>query len=223
MKKRLLALLFLIVVVAGFLFWNTPRSSEEFEINRLGGHAMVHANSSKLSAVGEWLENRTGWSFTSEAYNVVHFYHDTLTDDGLTSLRLLGVKDLRLECPRLTIRSARHLATLSELESLYIATANVDDEWIVEIAKLKRLEMLNVMNSQVSDRSAAAIKSLPNLKYLAVANSRMTNLALLEVVDAPALKSLSIDPDQWSQELHAKCRSTTPWRAQLVDLNIHRE
>jgi hypothetical protein len=220
--KKVLALSLLFAVVAAWLILRGTRPpNEELEINRLGGFAAYRGGSQ--SSLSSWLENQVGSRFLSEPYEWVEFRFDTLTDDDFTGLKLVGVKNLSLECPRLTIRSARHISTLTDLEELYIATANVDDEYVAEIAKLKKLKMLNVSNSQVSDRSTAALKSMPNLKTLAVARTQMTNGALLEVVDAPALEYLSISPDQWSQELYAKCRSTTPWRAQLVDLHIYRE
>lgn len=220
MKKRLLALLLLIVVAAGLMFWSTRRQSEKAEIHRLGGTAFdAAARRSSLS----WVEDRVGSQIFSQPYEDVNFWQDTLTDDDFTGLRLAGVKSLLLQCPRLTVRSARHISTLTDLERLYLATKNVDDEWLVDIGKLTRLEILNVSNSQVSDRSARVISSLPNLGFLVVAKSRLTSAGLLEVLDAPALKSLVISPDQWSEELIMKCQSITPRRDQLVDLRIDRD
>jgi len=213
MKKRLLALLLLIVVAAGLMFWSTRRPSEVVEIHRLGGMAFYDASGrSSLS----WVEDRIGSHIFSKPYEAVDFYYDTLTDDDFVGLRLTGVKTLHLQCPRLTIRSARHIATLKDLERLYIATNNVDDEWSVEISTMKQLVLLNVSGSQVSDRSATAIRSLPSLKNLAVAKSHVTRAGLLVLLDAPALESIAISPDQWSEEFQAKLRAMRP-----IDLKIY--
>ena len=101
--------------------------------------------------------------------------YDDITDAGVEHLRGLKVKKLMLVSDKLTVKSAEHLATLKDLESLDLKSAPVTGEWLKQLKTLPNLHTLKLRGAELTDADAQEFASFPKLESLQIRSSKMTN------------------------------------------------
>jgi internalin A len=120
-----------------------------------------------------------------------------------------GVEEIAKAAPHLRklwlFRSAvtdaafRHVATLTELESLHLAGTRISASALVEVARLKKLRALELDDTDVGDAGLEAIKAMPALAEISFKDMRgvgargMAALASMRRLDSLHLGFAEID------------------------------
>jgi hypothetical protein len=76
---------------------------------------------------------------------------DQITDAGLAHLkRLRNLRQLRLECPKISPAGLAHLGGLKDLDTLYVATMPVTDAGLDHLKALTKLQRLDLRQTKVT-------------------------------------------------------------------------
>lgn len=111
----------------------------------------------------------------------------------------------------------RHLAALTTLTKLHLASGKITDVDVPQLLKLGNLRELAVRNSQLGDSGFRQLAALPKLKTLDVQRSiRLTDGALQSVGDFPQLTDLILVENLFTNQGLAHLARAT--RLQLLDL-----
>lgn len=88
-------------------------------------------------------------------------------DEGLGSLRMDGLRTLRLRRTAITDNGIATIAGIESLSSLTISDAPITDKGLLQLAALKKLRTLSLQATQVSEDAIESLKqALPTLRYV---------------------------------------------------------
>ena len=194
------------------LVWtHSELDDEQFAaLSTNGNLKLLHLTKTRLTEKS-WslLEKMNVWDLTLESPNVstslarsiarmpemwfLELKGGTIGDDGvleLTNLQLL--KRLLLTSKGLTSASAKYLSQIKSLRVLTVYDgANVDDDWIAELAQSK-LGSLRVINSQVTDKGLKKLRGNSSLYELSLPGSRITDESIDAFNSIPELSILDL-------------------------------
>jgi hypothetical protein len=120
-----------------------------------------------------------------------------LQDDDVERIvsRIPNVRHLSLRSSdRLTNRSVRSIARLTQLESLALAGAAIDDGAADDLKLLTNLAEVDLNGTKIGDQVARALATLPRLTQLWITTTQITATGFEAIAKAGTLERLLIGP-----------------------------
>lgn len=124
-----------------------------------------------------------------------------VTDDDLQPLmqcerlRILNLSETSVGDPGIA-----HLASLSNLEELWLRDTEVTDAGLAVIGRLTKLRALSLADTTVSDEGVEHLKSLTQLEILHLGSTEVSDAALRLLQDMASLKELYLSNSRATQE-----------------------
>jgi hypothetical protein len=143
--------------------WRQQRAIRE--IQRLGGRIVIE------NGGPEWLRARVGDEHMK--------YFDRVVKADLT---VKAVDDSTL----------RHVATLDNLQSLWLGNSRITDDGLVHLRRMTQLEQLWLGNTRVTDAGLVQLKALGRLHELSLGNTDVSDAGLAHLQGLRALQRLSL-------------------------------
>jgi Leucine-rich repeat (LRR) protein len=120
--------------------------------------------------------------------------HPNIGDEQLKALRgLKGLRFLRADNIRVTSRGLEHLATLPDLQGLWLSNTAITDAGLKRIARIKSLRVLVIDRVRITDNGLAALVQLPNLEHLSLWRNYITDAGCRHIGRMSELRHLSLD------------------------------
>lgn len=99
---------------------------------------------------------------------------DSLSDSDVCALSKLPLRRINILAKKLTDRSAKHLASMSELENINIESDNLTDESLRALSSLPRLRDIRMQLTGVTDAGLMSLSHHPTLRIVDVKFTMVT-------------------------------------------------
>lgn len=114
-------------------------------------------------------------------------------DDGLSNIAgLAKLKTLNLPNAQVTNEGMVHLRNLTEMRSLVLTAARIDDAGIQNLAGMSKLQILNLSNTGITDAALATIGKLISLNKLFLNRTKITDGCVPHIIKLTGLQRLDI-------------------------------
>ena len=153
--------------------------------------------------------------------------HTKITDTEFAKLvDLSGLHWLRLDGCQVTDENVHYLASIPDLETLYVSNTRVSDDGLKQICGIQTLKKLTLDGTPITDSGLAALKELPNLEELSLWKCNVTDRGCGTLAELTGLKKLSLDgtqvTDSGLRKLYALkgLERISLWKAPVTDEGI---